>query len=284
MTNKKDIEMTILLQNNMPVDDFLGLTANEMHHLLYEPFGEKSPVQFQKDIDDKTLYKIPLFRIAEAYLKIIERDKQIKLTPLGALPRKVMVELYDKRFLLDEYIETGITKLWKQQDCISIMSMRYILEYARLVRKVNGKLILTKNGAKLIEAGYRVQLFKAFLEAFTEKFLWGNNDGYSDEPIGQFGWAFSALMLHKYGGQERTVDFYADKYRTAFPMVVTLFRPSYTTPDRQFTRCYAVRTFDRFFLWFAFVSVDKQGKFIDLDKDKFKKTETLNEIFSFDEI
>ena len=82
MTIKKAIETTILLQNNIPIDDFLGLTANEMHHLLYEPFGEKSPVQFQKDIDDKTLYKIPLFRIAEAYLKIIEWDKQIKLTPL----------------------------------------------------------------------------------------------------------------------------------------------------------------------------------------------------------
>lgn len=31
-----------------------------------------------------------------------------------------MVELYQKKFLLDEYIERGITKLLREQDCISI--------------------------------------------------------------------------------------------------------------------------------------------------------------------
>jgi hypothetical protein len=45
------------------------------------------------------------------YLKIIERDKQIKLTPLGALPRKVLVEFYEKKFLLDMAIESGIKTL-----------------------------------------------------------------------------------------------------------------------------------------------------------------------------
>jgi hypothetical protein len=95
-----DIETNILLRNNTPLDDFLGLSPTEIHHLLYDTFGDKSPVQFRDNIDDETLDQIPLFRIAEEFLKIIYRDNQIKLTPLGALPKKVMVELYDKRFLL----------------------------------------------------------------------------------------------------------------------------------------------------------------------------------------
>jgi hypothetical protein len=75
-----DIETNILLRNNTPLDDFLGLSPTEIHHLLYDTFSDKSPIQFRDDIDDKTLDQIPLFRIAEEFLKIIQRDKQIKLT------------------------------------------------------------------------------------------------------------------------------------------------------------------------------------------------------------
>ena len=117
-----DIEANILLRNNSPLDEFLGLSPTEIHHLIYDTFGEKSPVQFRDDIDNETLDQIPLFRIVEEFLKIIYRDKQIKLTPLGALPKKVMVEIYDKGFLHDERIESGLTKLWKEDDCIAIKS------------------------------------------------------------------------------------------------------------------------------------------------------------------
>jgi hypothetical protein len=102
-----DIEANILLRNNTPVDVFLGLSPTEIHYLLYDTFGKKSPVQIRDDIDDKTLDQIPLFKIAEEYLKIIQRDKQIKLTPLGALPKKVMVELYDKNFYLTSILKVG---------------------------------------------------------------------------------------------------------------------------------------------------------------------------------
>lgn len=278
-----DIEANFILRNNTPVDAFLGLSPTEIHHLLYDTFGDKSPVQFRDDIDDKTLDQIPLFRIVEDYLKIIQRDKYIKLTPLGALPKKVMVELYDKRFLLDEHIESGITKLWKEDDCIAIKSARLTAEIAGLVKKVSGKLTLTKAATKFIETNNRLQLFRQFFQAFTNKFLWSFNDGYPEQPIGQLGWAFSVIMLDKFGDQSQTVDFYADKYLKAFPKFISFFRPGYTTPERQFFRCYGVRTFDRFFLWFDLVTVDKQKIFLDLDTDKFKPTDLVKSIFKIDD-
>jgi hypothetical protein len=282
MTQHKDIDAAILLRDNTPIDDFLGLTPTEIHHLLYETFGDKSLVQFNKDINDKTLDQIPIFRIAEEYLKIIQRDKQIKLTPLGALPKKIMVELYDKYFLLDEHIETGITKLWKEEDCISISSARITLELAGLVKKVNGKLSLTKNGTKFILSENRVQLFKQFFQAFADKFFWGYNDNYTNQPLGQLGWAFTALMLNKYGDQERVADFYAAKFLTAFPIVLTFFSHDISSPKTQFYRCYALRSFERFFLWFGMVTIEKQKVFLDLDTDKLKKSEILNQVFTFE--
>lgn len=278
-----DIEANFILRNNTPVDDFLGLSPTEIHNLLYDTFGDKSPVQFRDDIDDKTLEQIPLFRIVEDYLKIIQRDKHIKLTPLGALPKKVMVELYDKRFLLDEHIESGITKLWKEDDCIAIRSARLTAEIAGLVKKVSGKLTLTKTATKLLETNNRLQIFRQFFQAFTNKFLWSFNDGYPEQPIGQLGWAFSVIMLDKFGEQPQAIDLYADKYLRAFPMFITFFQPDYSTPERQFFRCYGIRTFDRFFLWFGFVTVDKQKIFIDLDTDKFKRTDLVGRIFKIDD-
>ncbi len=278
-----DIEANILLRNNSPVDDFLGLSPTEIHHLLYDTFGDKSPVQFRDKIDDKTLDQIPLFKVVEEYLKIIQRNKQIKLTPLGALPKKVMVELYDKRFLLDEHIENGITKLWREEDSISIRSARLTAEMAGLLRKVNGKLTLTKTATKLLETNNRLQIFRQFFQAFTDKFLWSFNDGYPEQPIGQLGWAFSVILLYKFGDQPQIVDFYADKYLKAFPKFITFFRHDYSTPEQQFFRCYGVRTFDRFFLWFGLVTVDIQKKYLDLDTDKFKRTDLLKSIFKIDD-
>lgn len=282
MKKPDDIETNILLLNNSPVDDFLGLSPTEIHNLLYDTFGDKSPVQFRDDIDDKTLDQIPLFKIVEDYLKIIQRDKHTKLTPLGALPKKVMVELYDKRFLLDEHIESGITKLWKEDDCIAIRSARLTAEIAGLVKKVSGKLTLTRTVTKLLETNNRLQIFRQFFQAFTNKFLWSFNDGYPEQPIGQLGWAFSLILLDRFGDQPQTVEYYADKYLRAFPKFITFFQPDYSTPERQFFRCYGVRTFDRFFLWFGFVTVDKQKIFIDLDTDKFKRTDLVKRIFKID--
>lgn len=276
-------DIDLLLRNNMPVENFLGLTPTEVHYLLYDTFGEKSPLQFHNDLDDVTLDQIPLFRIAEEYLKIIQRDKQIKLTSLGALPKKVMVELYDKRILLDEHIESGLIKLWREQDCISIRSARMTAELAGFVRKVNGKIVLTKKGEKLLQPENRINLFKQFFQVFTGKLNWGFNDLYPSEPIGQLGWAFSVHMLYKFGYQTYMSDYYANMYLKAFPKYISFFEHTYSTPERQFNSCYRTRTFDRFLLWFGFVTVERQKHYLGEEPDKFTGTDLVKKVFRFDE-
>jgi len=269
--------------NNRPEENFLELTPTEVEYLLYDTYGEKSPLHFRNDMDDSTLDQIPLFRLTEEYLRILQRDIQIKLTPLGALPRKVLVELYYKRILPDEHIESGISKLWREQDWISIANARFTAEIAGLVRKANGKLTLTKKGTKLLQKENRIQLFKLFFQSFTDKFSWASNDLYPDNTVGQLGWAFSVYMLLKFGEQSNTTDFYAEKYLTAFPNFITFFQSSYTTPERQCAHCYGIRTFDRFLLWFGFVAVERQKHYLDLERDKFTTTEVVKKVFAFDE-
>ncbi len=284
MQSIKDIEAAMLQRNNTPLDGFCGLTPTEMHFLLYAPFGPDSPVQLRFKFENSDLDRVPIFRIVEAYLQIIQREKQLKLTPLGALPKKVMVELYAHGFLLDEHLESGITKLTREYDCISIMSARLVAELAGLVKKVHGKLSLTKNGTNALKPENRPQLFREFFRAFVDKFNWGFNDGYTQEPIGQFGWAFSIYLVHLFGDQPRSFSFYGSKYLTAFPHLRQYFRDEYSTAEQQATQCYSLRTFRRFMEWFGFITVEMPKFGLGVDEGQVTSTELGTLLFQINTV
>jgi hypothetical protein len=279
MSLDKLIGTQILVHNNTPVNDFLGLTRTQVHKLISEPFGEGSPVQLRNDIDNDVLDQIPLFRILEEYLNIIQRDKQIKLTPLGALPKKIITELYEKKFLPDVHVDSGVTRLWKEDDCISIRTTRMVAEVSGLVKKLNGEVVLTKAATKFLEDGNRQKIFRQFFKAFTVKFHWGFNDRFTHRETGQMAWAFSVYMLYKFGSEARTVDFYSAMYLTAFPTLIQHFQNSYITAEQQFVHCYGVRTIDRFLRWFGFVAVEIKGNYFNFNHDTFKESDILKKVF-----
>ena len=181
--------------NSKPHEDFLGLSPNDMHDLIYLTFDSDSILKINSDISDEVLNQIPYFRLTEEFLKIIERDGFIKLTPLGALPKKFLVELYNHRILLDEGIELGIHKLSKEMDSLALSSIHNNTVASGLVVKRNGRLVLTKAGSKLLGLKFRNQLFIKLLQTFTEKNDWSNFDLYPRMPIGQIGWGFTIILL-----------------------------------------------------------------------------------------
>ena len=279
----KQIETDVLLRNNSPVADFENLSPTNFHHILYNNYSENSPVYFQKNISDDTLDQVSLFRVAEDLIKIIEREKLIKLTPLGALPRKVMVELYDKKYVYDYFIESGITTLTREQDCIAILSARLVTEIAGITKKANGKLTLTKKGATFLKTEKRQDFFKLFITTFADKFNWGFNDGYPQKPIGQFGWTFTIYLLGKFEKDYQLDSFYSKKYLTALPDLLKHFtQESYSSIENQFERCYSVRTFDRFLVWFGLVEIKENEKNFITQGKNIKATENLRSVFKID--
>ena len=279
----KQIEAEVLLRNNSPIADFENLSPVNFHYILYDTYNENSPVHFQKNINDETLDKVSLFRVFEDFIRIIDREKFIKLTPLGALPKKVMVELYDKKFIYDELIERGITKLWKEQDCIAISSTKIVTEIAGITKKVNGKMTLTKKGTTFLKLENRQAFFELFISTFADKFNWGFNDGYPEKPIGQIGWTFTIYLLGKYGQQFRKESFYAEKYLKALPDLLKEFQTDgFRTAEEQYSRCYSVRTFERFLEWFGIVEVDRKDTEKWTSDLNIKATNILTKIFSID--
>ncbi len=277
----KLIEAEKLKKNNTPVSDFDNLSPNDFHFILYDTYNENSPVHFQKKIDNETLDKIGLFRMAEDFIRIIEREKFIKLTPLGALPRKVLVELYDKKHLIDDLIEKGIMKLMREIDSLTITSIKIVAKLAGITKKVNGKLTLTKKGENLLKPENRQLFFELFIKTFADKFNWGYHDGFINKPIGQKAWTFTIYLLNKYSNDYQNENFYAEKYLKAIPDYFSDFEYEiYKSQIDQYSSCFGLRSFERFLKWFGLVEIEIEEK-SDLNRErKVKAAELLTQVFN----
>jgi hypothetical protein len=277
--NIPDIENDIFEYNNSPLDKLSGLSPSQTHELIYNPLGENSYIQFSENINSEIIHEIPFFRLCEELLKIIKRDGFIKLTPLGALPKKTLVELYNLRFILDEHIESGLNKLYHESACIVLQTARIVCESTNLVKKIKGKLELTKNGEKALKIENRVELFKIIFLNFTGKFNWAYHDGYTKEPAAQYGYLFSIYLIKTFGATENYTKFYSTKYLQVFEKFITLFNETYATPENQFNSCYTVRTFERFTEWFGFTKSTGSNQFFNHESSKIVKTKLIDQVF-----
>lgn len=274
--------ISITASDNIPVNDFCGLTPLQMHHLLFIPFTDRSIVKFGSSIDDSLLEHIPFFRLCEALLKIIQRDKFLKLTQLEFLPRKTVQELYKDGFIRDPDIEAGLKKPLNEADLPAILSADITLRHSGLTKKVHGKLSLTKEGAKLLEPKNRLDLFYVIFDGYTQKFSWAYNDGYDDDRVGQFGFAFTLYLLHLFGDQKHFLGFYSSKYLQAFPKLILNFPEDiYSTPIQRFNHCYSIRSFEQFLEWFGLVEIHREGMFTDEETDTVIRTDIFEKVFSF---
>jgi hypothetical protein len=277
-----DMEPLRILLNNKPSEDFCGMSPNEVHHLLYKTFKDESPLKIKSFIEDSTLDKIPFFRLTEEMMKIGKRENYIKITPLGALTRKVLHELYEHKFIPEYFIESGISKLTREHDAPTIRAAHFNALITGVFAEVKGKMILTTYGHEMLEHETRCELFKKIIESYTTKFDWSINDGYTDYPVGQLGWGYTIFLLYKFGNTSMTKQFYADMYLKAFPKFLDEFpQREFGTPQRDYTNCYTIRSFDRFAEWFGFAEdltkneKDRNGNFV-------VKTEILEKIFHFE--
>lgn len=260
---QKHIDKMMHEENNRPIPDFEGYSPKEMHHILHFSFGPDSPVQLQK-LTDSEYKSIPLLNQLRYLTDLLAKNGEIKLTSKGFLPTKIVSDLYQQGFIKDELIESGIYKLYKENDVMPINLARILLELSGLVKKRNGKLSLTKASAKtLADDG---KLLELILTTFATRFNWAYFDGYGENNIGQLGFGFSMILLSKYGKEKRRDSFYAEKYFKAFPMLPELLEPSYDRVERHSTRCYSIRTFERFLDYFGLIRVDKINKGLDEEK------------------
>jgi len=260
--------------NNLGIPEFEGYSPYEMQYILYAPFLEKSPVKLQQ-LNDEGYDEMPLFRQIMYVANMLAEKGQIKLTAKGFLPTKIVAEVYNHGNPKEKYIEIGLIKLYKERDSITVNLTRILLEMSGITKKRKGMLSLTKKGEKLLSD--KPEFFKQIFSTFCTRFHWAYYDGYESSLIGQLGFAFSLILISKYGAKKRSVKFYADKYFAAFPKLLEEIKErEYTPIDRMATRCYSLRTFNRFLYFFGLVSIDETKMWE--DHDDVQKTELFDRL------
>ncbi len=275
------LEEESLRINRTPLAEFSGLSSNQMYPLLNDPFGEGSPFGF-KDFNPAVLDQSPFFLLAEDMLRrTVLNASPFKMTASTlSLPVKVVKELYERLTLKDEYIESGINKLYKESDCPIIHVCKIVLDNTCIVRKQHGKWLLTKKGEKLVQPAQRAALFQEIFKTFTLTYNWAYLDGFDHPFAGQMGFAYSLSLLSNFGDPVRTSDFYAQKYDKAFPMLVKQFPPSsWSTPKRNLARCFSLRFVDHFVYWWGLVDVTQKEEFFPNKPSEFKKADLLDLVF-----
>jgi len=258
----------------MGISDLEGYSPYEMHQIIYAPFDESSPLKLI-NMENSDYELIPIFNQIKFLLGYVDFVGELKLTQKGFLPTKVVEEIFKKKFV-DEFTFGLIpSKVYREADFLTINLTRILLEISGLAKKRNNKLSLTKLGKKVLANNQ--QLFRIIFEAFTMKFNWAYYDGYQDEQIGKTGFGFSLIILSKYGNAERLNSFYSQKYFYAFPIFEeNLEYEDYGLDEEDQHRCYSVRTFYRFLVFFGLIKIRKGKEWF--SDDYITKTELFDKL------
>lgn len=245
-----DKEKELFNSSSLPEKD--GLSPLDMHQILYSTFGAESPIGFRDTISNKDLDKVPFLNLFEEYLSLLAEHKELKLTATGNLPPKVCKELYGKGILKEEQIESGVTKLTKEKDSMIIQNLKILADISGITKKRKNKLSLTKKGKLLCEPKSRVKLFKELFLVNCSRFNLGYHDAYPQQALHQtFGYLL--LLLLRYGTEQRTLCFYAEKKILAFPSELDYFVARFSTKEEMYEHCLGVRMFERFMNYYGFI-------------------------------
>ena len=243
--------------NSNPITDFDGLSSEQMTVLLHAPFTSDGVLQFSKDMEDY-LDQVPIFKLSELLISKIRDDGTLKLTVKGNLPVRVCELLYNQNLIKWEYMD--FVKRITEEEIPYIWPLKQYLLHNGIIKKRNNTLSLTKHGEKLTKASKAVR-FNSLLTYFTSRFHWGNfYDIHDDGKYGNLGWAYSLVLLSKYGTTPNSGEFYSLKLIRAFEKELWDIHQKNTTSkvSEEHHSAYSVRFFKCFANWFGLVNIEQK--------------------------
>lgn len=267
-------------RNSSPLDDFSGISPEQMYRFLNHPFD--SPGLIDYNLELKRFPDAPFFRLF-SYLMRGVVNEELKATALGNLPQKFVQAAAPWFYDEEEYAKMRRYMTFRTEtDFMELHTVRLTAELAGFVRKVKGRFQATKAGRAVVEQGMNGAAFLALFQAYTRKFNWAYNDRYPALPVIQESFLFSLYLLRKQGTALRPASYYADLFLKAFPFT-SEEAPEYgfTSREDALLSCYAVRTLGRFGRFFGFVSIEGDDSVRWIEKRSVKKTPFLDEWLRF---
>lgn len=269
-------------RNQRPLDNFEGLSPEQMHRLINFPFDSPEVVEFP------CLLKVPpagpMVTLFELLVEAIGEDG-LKPTATGNLPLKVVREVAHTALGEEKYKRfTRFAGINSEVDFPLLHVTRITAEFAGLIRKYKGRFVQSKNCRKLLKDGAMSAVYPALLRSLARKFNWACNDRYPELGFIQSFFAFTLYLLVRHGEQWREKTFYEDAFLRAFPSVVDSISPTaYETREDIVRQVYSLRCLQRFaeFLGLIEIDLDKEDRYVQIFK--LRKTPLLDSAVVFRE-
>jgi len=267
-------------RNAAPLEDFSGISSEQMYRFLHHPFDSPGLIDYNLEI--KQFPDAPFFRLF-SYLMRGVANEDLKATAQGNLPQKFVQAAALWFYGEQEYGKLRrYTSFRTETDFFALHTVRLIAELAGFVRKYKKRFRATKTGKRVVEQGMDGPAFFDLFRAATRKFNWAYSDRHPDIPVIQESFLFSLYLLSKHGSAFRSAAFYGELFMKAFPLALQE-TPEYSFESREETLlgCYALRTLGRFGHFFGFVDVDGEEKERWIEKRSVRKTSFLDEWIRF---
>jgi hypothetical protein len=277
---QSELDRLTRAKNISPLDDFCGLSPEQMYRLLYYPFDTPRLVDFNLELT--RFPDSPFFRLLSFLVKGVARE-DLKATALGNLPPVFVREAAQWYYGEQDYQQRRKYISYRTETDFSVFNtVRVVAEMAGLVRKYKKRFHLTKDGKVVAENGMDGKSFIKIFKTYTRKFNWAYNDRCPDLHIVQESFLFMFYILTKYGGTFRPVSFYEDLFLTAFPNEIRdLPDDSFDTREDILKRCFSLRAISRFGHFLGFIEINDPENARWIEKLSVKKTAFLDDWVRF---
>ena len=269
-------------QSQAALEDFQGLSPEQMHRILHFPFSSPQLVTIPEKLS-----VIPDAPIIKAFMLLAEGigEAGIKPTATGNLPRQLCRDAAKTYLGEEEYARwSKYGELKSEPEFSELHVTRLVAEMAGLVRKYKGKFILSRECRTMLsnEDGVTA-IYPRLLKLFVQEYEWSYQDRFNELPFLQQSFLFILYLLHKHGDDWQTNRFYEDLYIKAFPRLLNEVQPptSYYTPEKCLRLSYSVRCLERFAEFFGLVEIERPEKDRYSEDFRVRKLPLLDQVVEF---
>ncbi|GBE48818.1 hypothetical protein BMS3Bbin12_02008 [bacterium BMS3Bbin12] len=242
-------------RNQTPVDEFHGLSPEQMHRMLHFPFASPEVIRFPAILD--TNPKAPILTLFSLLTETIG-EQGLKPTAKGNLPQKFCREAALAYWGETAYREnTRLGGINREYDFPDLHITRLVAELAGLIRKHKGRFILGRDCRALLAGEGPAAIYPRLFRAYVEQFNWAYRDRRVELRFIQATFLFTLYLLTLYGENWLPHEFYEDSFLRAFPVLLDEVPPdSVFTPEEEVRTCYTRRTLGYFAGFFGLATVD----------------------------
>jgi hypothetical protein len=268
-------------RNQVPSDDFHGLSPEQMHRFLHFPFDTPHLIIFPSSLNSNL--HAPILSLFNLLAEGIG-DDGLKATATGNLPRNFCRESA-RTFLGEEEYKrwSRFGELRSEPEFREMHTTRLVAELAGLIRKYKGKFILSRECRKLLAEQGQPGIYSRLFRAFVREYNWAYDDHLGEIPFIQQSFLFTLYLLTRYGGEWRSSIFYEDSFLRAFPNLLPQVQPvgNYYSPGKVVRLSYSARCLERFAMFFGLVEIDRGGNDRYSEEFRVRKLPPLDQVVKF---